>query len=624
MAELLVFTLLAAIAAIYALLPRHRQLRVRYNLWTKPRLGFITLMFLIIIGMYWMSIFLQIRDGNQYEVAFLDTSATITPLHVESVQLLAVLGIVLPLVALFLKQSVRIKNEGNIQEILRDLYYNEEYATLVDLLNENYRPLVNHPDRPTHPESPTLVYRLSLEEDEPESRWKAKFEKKQRYVRYYWGTVRYRLENTAESASDYTERLLLDPDFIELYSGVGTELGLKILSDDSMEGHSRKDITHHYLREQIKTENSLLARDLRHVEHDGLYDYKIENDNRLLHTLLSDFNRVESLDVYKPIGDQTRELIQEEGRQDVDTYNGRKLADTSIGDDYIYQDPIFIGIKFFDVMVREAFQQEVDWHVWLSYYESFTKEICRNYEITAYSDPNSEWPNDYSRFLYELIHNMLDWLRILEEELKPDVDRPTVNLESVTTYEIDPDTLEVDPSTADNSENTEDFEDREQESSDSDVESNEDDECSNGGNQANSGEIGEHVEIGRISTDRGERNIPEMTVIVLFSCHEEILTCDEIPTQFMAYLTESIFLLLLDFRKYAEGSIQWQFSELMLECLNENINGRRSNPTYRNNLITVYNGDYGDHYTYGVRHEVTVKDTEMTDLVDELDDLIGV
>ena len=319
MAELLVFTLLAAIAAIYALLPRHRQLRVRYNLWTKPRLGFIALMFLIIIGMYWVSIYLQIQDGNQYEVEFLDTSATITPLHVESVQLLAVLGIVLPLVALFLKQSVRIKNEENIQEILRDLYYNEEYATLVDLLNENYQPLVNHPTCPTHPESPTLVYRLSLERDEPEPRWKAKFKEKQRYVRYYWDTVRYRLANTAEDASDYTERLLLDPDFIELYSGVGTELGLKILSDDSIDGHPRREVTHHYLREQLKTENSLLARDLRHVEHDGLYDYKLENDNRLLYALVSNFNRVESLDIYKPIGDQTRELLQEEGRKDVDS-----------------------------------------------------------------------------------------------------------------------------------------------------------------------------------------------------------------------------------------------------------------------------------------------------------------
>lgn len=91
----------------------------------------------------------------------------------------------------------------------------------------------------------------------------------------------------------------------------------------------------------------------------------------------------------------------------------------------------------------------------------------------------------------------------------------------------------------------------------------------------------------------------------------------------MSYLTESIFMLLLDFRKYDEGSLQWRYSELMLECLNKNINDRRADPTYLDNLNTVYNGDYGSRHTYGIRNEVIVKDTEMTDLVDELDDLIG-
>ena len=59
MAELLVFTLLAAIAATYSILPKHRQLRVRYSLWTKGRLCFIGLMFIVIIATYWVSILVQ-------------------------------------------------------------------------------------------------------------------------------------------------------------------------------------------------------------------------------------------------------------------------------------------------------------------------------------------------------------------------------------------------------------------------------------------------------------------------------------------------------------------------------------------------------------------------------------
>lgn len=119
------------------------------------------------------------------------------------------------------------------------------------------------------------------------------------------------------------------------------------------------------------------------------------------------------------------------------------------------------------------------------------------------------------------------------------------------------------------------------------------------------------------------RNIPEMTVIVLFSCHKEILTTNEIPLQFMNYITETIFLCLLDLREYDEGSLQWRYSELMLHCLNENLTGRRADPLYKENLKRVYHGDYGGLYDYGVRDEVIEKDLQMTNLVGELDKMIG-
>ncbi len=59
MAELLVFTLLAAIAAIYSILPEYRQLRIRYNLWTKPRLAYLSLMSAVILIMDWASVLIQ-------------------------------------------------------------------------------------------------------------------------------------------------------------------------------------------------------------------------------------------------------------------------------------------------------------------------------------------------------------------------------------------------------------------------------------------------------------------------------------------------------------------------------------------------------------------------------------
>lgn len=675
MAELIVFTLLAAIAATYPILPKHRQLRVRYSLWTKGRLGFIGLMFIVIIASYWVSILVQSKDQNTLKIHFFDWSATITPLYVESAQLVAVLLIVVPFAILLIKPNVRIRNEDNLLEILRDLYNREEYTTLVSLLQDNYRPLINHPSSPVHPESVMTVSSFVVEagedqekdsereqdkdedeekEDEGEESdeaeldkawrrqvretrrtltfrwtnlrdrvsntvedWGERIQQKSELLRYYRARLGYRFDNTAEDASEYSETLLLDPDFTELYPDLASELGLKILRDDSLESFPRQDVVHRYLRAQLETENTLLYRNLeQNTATDGSYQYKLEEENRLVYALFSDFERAKDLNVYKPIGDRTQEIIREQRREEFDEYHDQRLTDTSIRDDYIFRDPVFVGIQFFDVMVREAFGQEVDWHVWLSYYESFTREICRNYEITEYSDPDAEWPNDYSRFLYEMVSNMRNWIDMLEEELKPDTESGLNGPAPVLDV-----SFESDGSGTKLSSDKEG--DSDDESDDDEEQVKTEDESDGVEEQRGPTEVGSHVQLGRISTGRGQRNIPEMTVIILFSCHEEILTTDEIPIQFMDYITEMIFLRLLGLREYGEGSLQWKYSELMLQCLKENLTGRRSDPLYRENLKRVYHGDYGGLYDYGVRHEVVVKESLGTGLVEDLDEIIG-
>lgn len=602
MAEILVFTLFATIAAVYPILPEYRQLRIRYNLWTLPRLSFFVLMFVVILLTYALSIFVQSSDENALSLNIFDWSATIDLLHIELIQLGAVLCIVSPLAVVFVKSNVRIRNEANLMEILRDLYAREEYTTLVNLIDDSYIPLVNHPSKPTRPNSLAEIFKQDLREDldddfqrfeefypeidldetedgtededgtPPKSKplveplmsgFEASREKIVRQkadLEFKYRRLTYWLSNTAEDASEFTESMLLDPDFVKLYAGVASELGLRILQDDTL-GSPRRDVVHRYLRTQLRTENSLLHRNLReNTQKDGLYRYDIQEENRLLYALLSDFDRAEELDIYQPIGREARNLIQEQRRDDLDVYNDRRLNNTQTSDDYTLYDPLFLAIHFFDVMAKEAFYQEVDWHVWISYYESFTQEICKNYRITEYSDPEAEFPNDYSRLLYEMNSNLLDWIEMMAEEADPDV--------------------------APN-------------------------------------EVGEHMQLDSTSPHRGGRNIPEMAAIVVFSCHEEILMTDEVPLRLKESLTESLFLQIVELRNYGEGSIQWKFNELMLNCLRENIDGRRSDPDYQRKLSKIYNGKYGGPYEYGVRSEVLTKDTEMTGATDELDGIIN-
>lgn len=609
MAEILVFTLLAAIVAVYRVLPRHRQLRIRYNLWTKARLLIVGSLIVLILVTYAISVYLQSINQDVLEVSYWNGNITITPLFVEFTQLGAVVMIVGLFSVAFFKSNVRIRNEENLLEILRDLQSREDYSTLVNLLQDKYQPLVNHPSIPQHPKSwVKAIQHINEEEDGSVAEWKKSLREKRRLIEYHFHRLRYWLGETAEASSEYTNTILLDSDFSKQYPGVATELGLRILRDDSLDGRPRKKVVHRYLRELLKAENSLLYRDLeQNTSGDGLYRYELEKQNRLVYALFSDFDRAVELDVYKPIGDKTREIIREQRRAEIDKYNDQRLTNTDISDDYVFNDPVFVGIQYFDVLVKEAFHQKIDWHVWLSYYESFTREICRNYEITEYSDPDAEWPNDYSRLLYEMVSNMRDWMEMMEEDLKPDVD----NGVNGPPYVMDVVPGEEEEAVSENDSDVDDTPDTEEVS-----------EEDQSGEAKNQEKYGEYIRLGRISTDRGERNIPEMTVIVLLSCHKEILSTSAIPTQFKGYITEIVFKCLLNLRKYDQESLQWEYSEFMLYCLDENMTGRRSNLTYRESLYQVYHGEFGGQHEYGVRHEIFTKDTQMTGLVDELDEII--
>lgn len=609
MAEILVFTLLAAIAAVYPVLPRHRQLRVRYNLWTKGRLLLISSLVALILLTYAVSVYIQSIEPDTVQISFGKVSITVTPLLVEFTQLGAVVGIVALFSIAFLKPNVRIRNENNLLEILRDLQSHGDYSTLVNLLQDKYRPLVNHPPAPEHPQSWTVaIQRANSEDYEPIEGWRRSARDKKRLVKYHLGRIRYWLRETAEESSEYTNMILLDSEFSKQYPGVATELGLQILRDDSLDGRPRKKVVHRYLRELLKAKNSLLYRNLeRNTGGNGLYRYKLEKQNRLVYTLFSDISRAVKLDVYKPIGDETQEVIREQRREEIDKYNEQRLTRTDHSEDYVFGDPVFVGIQYFDVMVKEAFHQKTDWHMWLSYYELFTREMCHNYELTEYSDPDAEWPNDYSRFLYEMVSNMRDWMKMMEEDLKRDVDDDVSGPPYV--LDVTPDGGEEPPANDD---------------SDVDVVSEKEGNSSEDGSDEEDSfeEHGDHVRLGRISTGRGQRNIPEMTVIILISCHKEILSANEIPLNFKAYITEIVFMCLLNLREYDRESLQWRYSELMLHCLKENLNGRNSEWSYRESLEKVYDGDYGGNYDYGVRHELDVKDQQMTGLVDELDEII--
>ncbi|MUV51096.1 hypothetical protein [Haloarcula sp. CBA1122] len=586
MAELFIFTLLATIVAIYRVLPRYRQLRVTYTLWNKPIAGLLTALGLTVLVSYAGSIYLQNTDNTtlwSLKTAYTQSPIEITSLEIEFIQLAATITIMGVFLGVFLSKSVRIRNEQMLLSALRDLYNRGEYATLVEVLRDNYTPLIDHPEKPTPPseqqwrdidvtvthtlieteeaeeldDSSPLVEYVEEDNEEQSARERVRdtFELKRRQATYYLAMLRYRLADSAEDSSSYTETLLLDPELGAKYPIIDPGLGIDIILDIELDGFQRRDVTHQYLTTLLREKNSLLYQEIsNNMTMDGIHRYRVNPDNRLLHALFSDCSRAEELDAYRPIGDTAKEMLRDQGTKEYDKYNAQRLTSVSRSKDYVFNDPIFVAISFFDIMVREALYQRIDWHMWLYYYESMTRLMCENYKNTEETDPDSEWPNDYSRFMYEMISNMGDLLRIMERMVENDE------------YDV----------------------------------TNED------------GNYEEFIALESYRRNRGG-TIPKSAVEIMLSCHQKILTTAEIPHQFKKYITEIIFTRCSELREYEEESLPWKYSEFMLKRLDAMIEGRPGSE-YHRELESVYND--------GVRHEIVAKGITGGWIVDELDELI--
>lgn len=510
---------------------------------------------------------------------------------------------------------MRIRNEQNLIATLRDLYNREDYGTLADVLRDNYTPLINHPEKPSPPQTRywldssiplneldedvdeeehpplTTLFQEAVEENQPDTRWEWVREKAgamvDRFV-YRWQLVRYRLAETAVDASTFTETLLLDPDFGTAHPVLAPELGINIIRDESLDGFPRRQFTHQYLTTLLRTENSLLYREIeQNMTSAGGGRYQIDPENRLIYALLSDCERAKQLDIYKPLGDTTKDLLREQGRKDHDAYNEQRLTPNTLSDDYIFSDPVYVSITFFDIMVREALYQQMRWHMWLYYYDRFTDLICENYDLDEESDTTVEWPNDYSRLLNEMVHNMTGWIDTAEQITMSD--------------DIDLTAASSDPEPTDSSDDK---------PSPDDGTSTEDADATTTATEEP--QYKDFIRIDSIDTHRGA-NIPKSTIICLFSCHKRILTTEAIPDSFKKSLTEHILIKCANLRKHDEDTPPWQYSELMLHCLEANLDDRRTGYMYHDAFDRIYED---------VRNEVVMETAVGDNLIEQLDALI--
>jgi len=580
MVEFIAFTLLLAIIAIYEVLPEHRQLRVRYSLGNKISIAVLGILSFIILSAYTIGFTIQQTDKTNltlYSSDFLTIS--VTSLYAGLIQLITAVMISGIFMSIFFGENVRVRNDESLAGILRGLYNREEYATLTDVIEDNYVPLVRHPKKPSDPRHQSLAEKLSEpHESEPRTGISGCVSKALdraeshvsgvgrvrnavgggiEVVHYRFGLIQYRLVDTAEESNGFTNRVLSNEEFGSKHPILNPNLGIRVIEDDGLDKNRRKEITDQYLRTQLKTKNSLLHRDVKNNRNLSQTGYKIKSENRLLHALLSDCSRARKLTPGKLIGGAAREVVREQGDQEHDRYLGRGLVESSV--EGRYSDPVYVGVMFIDILIREGLSKRVAHHMWLREYHHLTDAICENYEVSEETKPNEEFPNDYSLFLYTMVDNMCEWLRSVQ----------WIAVESDQNVTVD---------TGDGDAQYEKF-----------------------------------IRLDSIDHEWGS-NIPHVAATCLISCHRQILTTPKIPQKQKKDLSEKIFTTCVELRDNEEESLPWQYSKLMIECVKEELEPHRGGEEYREQFKRVYQSN--------VNHEITTKAMTGGDISGELDEIL--
>lgn len=127
-------------------------------------------------------------------------------------------------------------------------------------------------------------------------------------------------------------------------------------------------------------------------------------NKHLLDFLFKDTSKCAEFLVWKPIGDFVIEYIENQNKEKEDENNYYEN-----NYDLVKQkSPIYIGIRFFDYMVRTALEQNTADHMWLYYVGYFVEKMLRNIEYEK--GARGEFANMYEYYIYEIFSSYKDWI----------------------------------------------------------------------------------------------------------------------------------------------------------------------------------------------------------------------
>ena len=137
--------------------------------------------------------------------------------------------------------------------------------------------------------------------------------------------------------------------------------------------------------------------------------------NQILEALFNDAEVANRLAVWEPIARYMLALMhtsESPDREFTESLNS-KYQDFNLER---WENPIYAGIYFFDVMVTAAAFQGIRWHMWLYHCSRFINELENNYDI-SHPEVNEldEFPTRSARLVYEVINVLQNWILLVNK-----------------------------------------------------------------------------------------------------------------------------------------------------------------------------------------------------------------
>jgi hypothetical protein len=430
----LVIALLAILPCLYAVLPRHRQLSFGIK-WGLPDWLILILFSGPIVCLEFNDVF--VKHGIAFRRPL---PAGFTPtLLSEALLISLVVAISIRLKAAGLRRS-KLKS---FLRLCQELLWSDQSGELLELISEHHKAVFRFSNRKTLWSSiasatrpiPTFDLAIIAEllgrevgtKNDKAKRGKAgllrALDGASRGQIYRWtSAMEVRLDDS-DVVQEFFQSVLLNTHFVNQLVRMRPYLGVDLLSDWPSLPYNIPYFTFldWYTGALLTHPDSVLYQELRDNQNMTHNRYFLAPTNRLLLFFLEDAKKAHERRIYKPIGDATLRKIKSYtgfGKSD-DPYNHAKRDFVEYA---IYRDPIYAGIRLFDIMVLEGLHQDVGWHMWLYYLANFVEAMAENYFVDPrFSTGDEEFPNIYAYLIYLSIAALRDFVKAAEDLESPNL-----------------------------------------------------------------------------------------------------------------------------------------------------------------------------------------------------------